>query len=401
MSPRLSSKQVIIAGFAGVALLLAGLVVVGLTRLGEINAQMDEIANRTFKRAEAVFTMRMVARDRLIGLQSMFFLTDPFDRDAEKMRYSAQAVRFIQARDTLFALGLTPDEQAIWQKVRPLIARDENLHQQALDLIFADRLPEAGLLIREEIIPLENQLLDALQGMLDIERAGTTQKLEYASLRYRETFALMVLLSLGTLAATVGTAVYVTRKSAQNERLLVQEKHRAEEAAEKLAWAASHDPLTGLPNRRVFERKLGLLLDAAREEGGNHVLVYIDLDRFKLVNDTCGHEAGDQLLMTVTRLMRDAIRAGDTLARLGGDEFGLLLPHCAVPVAEALVRRIQHTVESFSLAWGHHSLNVGLSAGIVPVDTAVADVAELVHRADMACYESKEARRQSTEHSAT
>lgn len=394
MSPRLSSRYIIIAGFAGVVVLMAGLVVVGLTRLAELNSHMDEIANRTYKRAEAVFTMRMVARDRLVGLQSMFFLSDPFERDAEKLRYSAEAVNFIKARDLLFSLGLDASEQAIWQEARPMISLDEELHGQALDLIFADRLTDAGLLIQQQIIPLENRLLERLNAMLEIERAATRRKLQDANYRYQQAFFLMVLLSIGTLMATIATAVYVSRKSTQNEKLIVHEKHRAEEAAEKLAWAAAHDALTGLPNRRVFEHKLDALLCAAQREGGIHALVYLDLDRFKQVNDAHGHEAGDRLLVAVATLMHEAIRAGDTLARLGGDEFGLLLPHCALPEAEALIKCIQQSVESFSLPWNGQMLKVGLSAGVVFVDPMVESITELVRRADMACYRSKQARQQ-------
>jgi diguanylate cyclase (GGDEF)-like protein len=401
MTPRLSSRQIIIAGFAGVAVFMVGMLGIGLARLSEINGQMDELANRTFRRAEAVYTMRMVARDRLVGLQSMFFLSDPFERDAEWMRYGGEALRFIEARDTFLALAPTAAQRAIWEETRMLIATDEALHAQAVDLIFADRRAEASLLIQQKIIPLEARLLERLDTMLGIERSETQRRLAEANRRYRETFALMLLLALATLAVTAATAVYVTRRSARNEAMLLQEKRRAEDAAEQLAWAAAHDALTGLPNRRVFEATLAALLRSAREEGAHHTLAYLDLDRFKQVNDRHGHEAGDQLLVAVARLMRDRIGPDDTLARLGGDEFGLLLPHCDLAQGERVVRGLRQSIKAFSLPWGSRALSVGLSAGLVAVDAAAADGAELVHRADMACYASKSRRRASADPSGT
>ncbi len=393
MPGRLSSRHIIIAGFAGVGVFMVAMLGIGLTRLSEINGQLDELANRTFRRAEAVYAMRMVARDRLVGLQSMFFLTDPFERDAEWMRYGADAVRFVQARDTFLSLAPTPAERAVWEETRMLIITDEALHGQAVELIFAGRHAAASLLIQQKIIPLEARLLDRLDTMLGIERAETQRRLAEANRRYRETFGLMLLLTLATLGVTGATAVYVTRRSARNEALLVEQKRRAEDAAERLAWAAAHDALTGLPNRRVFETKLAALMRSAREEGAQHMLAYLDLDRFKQVNDCHGHEAGDQLLVAVARLMEGRIREGDTLARLGGDEFGLLLPHCDLAEGERIVAGLQQGVEAFSLPWGPHALSVGLSAGLIAVDPEAGDGAQLVHRADMACYASKSQRR--------
>ena len=97
----------------------------------------------------------------------------------------------------------------------------------------------------------------------------------------------------------------------------------------RLAHLASHDPLTGLLNRREFERRLSMVLVDGAQLGVNHAVLYLDLDQFKLVNDTCGHAAGDELLRQIAVLLRPRLREGDTLARLGGDEFGVLLEHCA------------------------------------------------------------------------
>ena len=110
---------------------------------------------------------------------------------------------------------------------------------------------------------------------------------------------------------------------------------RERQYATRLAHLASHDPLTGLLNRREFERRLSMALVDGAQLGVNHAVLYLDLDQFKLVNDTCGHAAGDELLRQIAVLLRPRLREGDTLARLGGDEFGVLLEHCAAGAGAA------------------------------------------------------------------
>ncbi len=388
MSPHLSSRQIIIAGFAGVAVFMLAMLGIGLSRLDEVNRGMDELANRTFLRTEAVYTMRMVARDRLVSLQSMFFIADPFERDAERLRYGAMALRFIQARETLLGLDPTPAQRAAWEEARRLIARDEELHEQALDAMFGDRPELAAQIIQQEILPLEARLLAVLDRMLHIERSETQSRLADAQRRYRHTFGLLLGMTLATLAVMLGTALYVVRRLSHNERLILQAKQRAEQTARKLSWAASHDALTGLPNRGSFELRLAELLTSTQQEGGQHVLAYLDLDRFKQINDRHGHEAGDQMLVAVARAMRAELGEAGWLARLGGDEFGLLLPRCDLARAERLVAELTHRVEACVLPWGRHELRVGVSVGIVPLDPA-ATPAELVRRADLACYAAK------------
>ncbi|TFH42115.1 MAG: diguanylate cyclase [Lysobacterales bacterium] len=119
----------------------------------------------------------------------------------------------------------------------------------------------------------------------------------------------------------------------------------------QLAHQASHDSLTGLVNRREFEQRLSRVLDAARSDNGKHALCYLDLDQFKVVNDTCGHTAGDQLLQQVSDLLRTQVRSRDTLARLGGDEFGVTIEHCSLEQAERLSENLRKAISEFRFIW--------------------------------------------------
>ncbi|WP_334133928.1 ammonium transporter [Tepidimonas sp.] len=161
--------------------------------------------------------------------------------------------------------------------------------------------------------------------------------------------------------------------------------------ARELSHQASHDALTGVPNRREFERRLNELL--ARPDPATHVLCFLDLDQFKIVNDTCGHVAGDELLRQVTQLIRQQLRASDTLARLGGDEFGLILMGCSVEHALPLAQRIREAIADFRFGWGERSFAIGVSIGLVPIGPHDRDASALMATADAACYAAKESGR--------
>lgn len=160
--------------------------------------------------------------------------------------------------------------------------------------------------------------------------------------------------------------------------------------ARELSHQASHDALTGIPNRREFERRLADLMARPRPEGDNHVLCYLDLDQFKVVNDTCGHVAGDELLRQVSQLIRSHLRAADTLARLGGDEFGLILQSCPLERAMELADKIREAIADFRFGWEGKSFAIGVSVGLVTITPDDRDLSIVLSWADAACYAAKE-----------
>lgn len=169
------------------------------------------------------------------------------------------------------------------------------------------------------------------------------------------------------------------------------ERRRALRQAEAtIHHMAYHDSLTGLVNRVEFERRLQRALQSAQERQHHHVLVYLDLDQFKVINDTCGHMAGDELLRCLTVDLLRLMRARDTLARLGGDEFGVLLENCALERAQEIAESIRETVHQFRFAWKQHSFTIGVSIGVTVIDETSRSVEEVLSAADMACYTAKD-----------
>jgi len=170
----------------------------------------------------------------------------------------------------------------------------------------------------------------------------------------------------------------------------VSKSHRL---ASRLSWQASHDELTQLINRREFERRLEGTITAARQEYSEHCICFIDMDKFKVVNDTCGHIAGDELLRQLTEIFKSKIRDSDILARLGGDEFALILRKCKVSPAVNIAEDIRSAVEDFRFGWAGQSFQVGVSIGLVMIDSNSPDMEEVFRSADSACYAAKEAGR--------
>lgn len=175
--------------------------------------------------------------------------------------------------------------------------------------------------------------------------------------------------------------------------MVIQDVSESRKVIKDLSYNALHDVLTRLPNRASFELRLKRLLSDAIEYQQYHVLTFIDLDRFKSVNDTAGHAAGDALLGEIAEVMQRHLRATDFLARLGGDEFALLLPECQIAQAGEVVQRIVQAVHEYRFAWRGAIFQIGASAGLTQISCANALSAEVMSQADVACYNAKKAGR--------
>jgi diguanylate cyclase (GGDEF)-like protein/PAS domain S-box-containing protein len=159
----------------------------------------------------------------------------------------------------------------------------------------------------------------------------------------------------------------------------------------QMTYQASHDALTGLVNRREFERRLAEAIDSAQTGDSGHALCYLDLDRFKAVNDTCGHTAGDNMLREVAALIKEAVRDSDTAGRIGGDEFALLLVGCPLEKARQIADDVVHSVNEYRFVWKDKIFDIGVSIGLVEIGRDSGTIEDLMNSADSACYVAKKA----------
>src|SRR5208283_3286044 len=175
--------------------------------------------------------------------------------------------------------------------------------------------------------------------------------------------------------------------------LVFHDVSEARELNRRLSYHASHDVLTGLVNRREFENRMERALKSAKARETSYALCCLDLDQFKIVNDTCGHSAGDALLGQVGALLKSKVRWRDTLARLGGDEFGILLESCSLDEAMRTAEALREAVRNFKFTWEERTFRLGASIGVVPISADNQDVASVLSAADSACQAAKEAGR--------
>jgi diguanylate cyclase (GGDEF)-like protein/PAS domain S-box-containing protein len=240
-------------------------------------------------------------------------------------------------------------------------------------------------------------LSDVCQLIEEATHARASDPVERALSRqdeYRVPRGILLRCRDGTEIAVHATAVPVRDQNDEvtGAVLVLRDAQQERHYATQLSYQASHDALTGLINRREFERRLGLALAGARENGRHHAMLYLDLDQFKLVNDTCGHAAGDELMRQVSLVLGERLREGDTLARLGGDEFGVLLENCLPAHAIRIAQGLRQTVTDLHFVWQQHSFTIGVSIGLVNIGGGPTPMtlAGVMSAGDAACYMAKE-----------
>lgn len=303
-----------------------------------------------------------------------------FDITERKLYEEALFREKESAQITLQSIGdgvITTDEHGRVEYLNPV---GETLTGWRLEDAMGKAVDEIFRAFHEETCePLENPLavavrrtrsIKSVRPMLLIRRDGNELYVESTASPIRD----------GTGTVTGGVLVF-------------HDVTEARELNRRLSYHASHDVLTGLVNRREFENRLERALKSARAKETSYALLHIDLDQFKIINDTCGHSAGDALLGQVGALLKSKVRWRDSLARLGGDEFGVLLESCALDEALRTAEVLREAVRNFRFQWEDRTFRLGGSIGVVPLTPENADVASVLSAADSACHAAKEAGR--------
>jgi len=187
-----------------------------------------------------------------------------------------------------------------------------------------------------------------------------------------------------------GSPMRNTKKEIIGSVIVFRDVSELRRLEDKLSFEASHDFLTGLINRREFELRLSKRIEQAENSDRHHVLLYLDLDQFKLVNDTCGHAAGDELLKNISNCLLSHLRETDSFARLGGDEFGILLENCPLSRAKEIAETLRDAISKINFFWDNKIFETSVSIGVVPITSATSNLTELMRSVDSACYIAKE-----------
>ncbi len=309
---------------------------------------------------------------RLVGVE--------FDITERKLYEEALFREKESAQITLQSIGdgvITTDADSVIDYINPIA---EALTGWRLESAMGRPVEEIFRAFHEETCePLENPLtmcirrvrpIKSVRPMLLIRRDGNELYVESTAAPIRD----------GVGKVTGGVLVF-------------HDVSEARELNRRLSYHASHDLLTGLVNRREFENRLERALKSAKAHESSYALCYLDIDQFKIINDTCGHSAGDALLGQVGALLKSKVRWRDTLSRLGGDEFGILLESCSIDEAMRTAESLREAVRNFRFSWEDRAFRLGASVGVVPITADNEDVASILSAADSACTAAKEAGR--------
>jgi diguanylate cyclase (GGDEF)-like protein len=372
---RLGIGARIVAGFLVVLALMASLTVVGLRYIADANQRLKDITENNNIKTELATLMHNALRERALSMHVLPILTDPFDKDEEIQRFNALGAAYIKARAHLDSMPLSPKESVILARIRELTHEAQPQVQAVVDMAtFGANQAEIFDRIRRVAMPRQRAIAEQVNALIDLQREQTAAAVRSAERSYARVRSLMSLLGAAAFALGVGIAWFVSRHVTRQ--------------AEQLADQAMYDPLTGLANRCLLQDRLEYEIARSEREGTPLGVILMDLDRFKEVNDTLGHDVGDQLLREVGRRLKATVRAEDTVARLGGDEYVILLHALEERDVPRVARKVLASLDK-PFHWQNQSIDLGASLGVSLYPSQCNDPSALIRCADIAMYVAK------------
>ncbi|MEW6120232.1 MAG: diguanylate cyclase [Pseudomonadota bacterium] len=375
--------------FVALIALIFGLALNSLWQLHVLGTQMRTVVEHHNRKIDIITQTQVAAHIRTDSLFRMALSPDPFERDAHFMEFNRAAFLVGSGRNALRQMGFGAEEQKRFDAQTRLVNDIQQLQESIVDLLNAERDAEARRLLIEHAIPIQEQFNRQLADMRADYQAANLAAQRVAQQTYRQTLLLTLALGIGAVSLALLIAWHTLRKGRLKSQQIREQLIELERSRAALHEEATHDPLTGLANRRLFYDRLQQAIRHAHRYGGRLGLLYIDLDRFKTINDDHGHHVGDAVLTEVARQLLACVRESDTVARLGGDEFVVLLEGVqGRQDCIAAAHKIEQALARNTL-FDELGLDVEASIGqaIFPDDGNDEDA--LMRRADAAMYRVK------------
>lgn len=375
-----STKSIITTGFVAIFALMAALVWLSLATLQTVNTRMSDLIDDTELKTGTAYQMRDVIRRRTGETRSLAQVTGPEERERIFNRLINLTATYHEASEQLLQLGSSQAEREILAKIETDDERVAVAYEQVNASLFAmiSSPPALKSAIQQTQLQ-ELVLLNRLNDLVELERAIADEQLANNQTHYQRTQKALLFISMVVLILGIVIAIVVT--------------NRVSRANSRIAHLASHDDLTGLINRREFELQLSQTITMATQSPRQFGLMYLDMDRFKIVNDTCGHHAGDKLLIELTELISSRLRGTDLFARIGGDEFAIIAAARSFEAISTLADDIRCIVNDYVFTYENQQFKVSLSIGLIPIRGDITDLETLLTNVDSACYIAKQSGR--------
>ncbi len=313
------------AAFAALIVLICGLAFNGLLQLQTLGTQIHTVVEHHNRKIDLITQTQVAAHIRTDSLLQMALAQDPFERDDLFMQFNRAGFLVGSGRNMLRDMGFTAAEQRIFDAQTRLIQDIEAAQEQVIDLLNAERSSEARRALRQQAIPVQEAFNRQLAEMRTLYQQDNLKAQQLAQQTYQRTFFLTLGFGVAAISLALLIAWHTLRKVVIKSRHIREQMLELERSRAALHEEATHDALTGLANRRLFYDRLQQAIRHTHRYGGKVGILYVDLDRFKAINDLHGHHVGDAVLTEVARRLTASIRDSDSVARLGGDEFAVLL----------------------------------------------------------------------------
>ena len=365
----------IVAGFLVVLLLMVSLTVIGLRYVAEANQRLRDIAQNNNAKTQLASEMFSTLRERALSMHAVLIFKDPFDKDDEIQRFNRAGMAYADARQRLEGMQLTPEEGAILARIRELTREAQPEVEAVIEMaIFSQDQADISEKIRSMAMPRQRVIANQLSLLLDLQRKQTATAVSDAEIAYIQVRNLMFLLGVAALIVGLAIAWFVSR--------------RVTRQAQQLSNQAMYDPLTGLANRSLLLYQLEHEIAMSTRGDTSFGVILMDLNQFKVVNNTLGHEVGDELLREVGRRLQAAVRDEDSVARLGGDEFVILLHELEEKDVTRVANKLLATLDQ-PFHWQNQSIDLGASLGVSLYPSQCADASALIRCADIAMHMAK------------
>jgi len=377
------------AAFIALIVLICGLAFNGLVQLHTLGMQLRTVVEIHDRKIDLITQTQVAAHTRTDSLFRMALAEDPFERDELFLNFNRAGFLVGSGRNALRQMGFTPGEQQSFDDQSRLIDDIQTVQEQVVDLLKAGRDAAARQVLVEQAIPLQEAFNRKLADMRFLYQQANLTAQQQAQQTYRHTFLLTLIFGIVAIAMALLIAWRTVRKISLKSQLIDEQMVELERSRAALRQEATHDPLTGLANRRLLYDRLQQAIRHANRYGGKVGILYVDLDRFKAINDQHGHHVGDAVLTEVAKRLSSSIRDSDSVARLGGDEFVVLLD--GVQGREEFIATAHKIGEALNTDSQFFGLDVEIAASIgqalYPDDGADEDA--LMRAADAAMYRVK------------
>lgn len=361
-------------GFALTIILMLALAGVGLTHIHMANTRLKNIVEKNNVKTEMAQIMQSALRERALNMHIITVLTDDFLKDEVYQRFNALGGEYTRARQILEQLADSAEEKEVLANIKRLTRQAQPEVEKVMIMGLEGNDPSIFELIRNQTMPMQKLISDQVDRLIQFQREQTTNAVQEAEKLSLQARNIMILLGGSACMLALLIAVFVSRQVTRQAGLL---EHQA-----------LHDELTHLPNRTLFQDRLQQAIKIATRKNESFAIILLDLDRFKEVNDTFGHDAGDVLLIEAGQRLKETVRSMDTVARLGGDEYVILLENLSEPEVLRVAEKI-HKVLSNPFTLAGTTVTISASLGIANFPAHGNDAMLLTRHADIAMYAAK------------